>query len=125
MNSKSNSYEMNLDKNATNFVPLSPLSFIERTKDVYPDYASVIYGDRTYTWLETYNRCLKFADALEKHGIGFGDTVSIIAPNIPEIFEAHFAVPMTGAVLNAINTRLEADTIAYILDHADTRVFMI
>ena len=125
MNSKRNSYEMDLDKNATNFVPLSPLSFIERTKDVYPDYASVIYGDRTYTWLETYNRCLKFAAALEKHGIGLGDTVSIIAPNTPEIFEAHFAVPMTGAVLNAINTRLEADTIAYILDHGDAKVLIV
>jgi fatty-acyl-CoA synthase len=125
VNSKRNSYEMDLDKNATNFVPLSPLSFIERTKDVYPDYASVIYGDRTYTWLETYNRCLKFADALEKHGIGLGDTVSIIAPNTPEIFEAHFAVPMTGAVLNAINTRLEADTIAYILDHGDAKVLIV
>ena len=75
MNSKKSDYEMNLNKNATNFVPLSPLSFIERTKDVYPKYASVIYGDRTYTWLETYNRCLKFASALEKHGVGLGHTV--------------------------------------------------
>jgi len=111
--------------NATNFVPLSPLSFIERTKDVYPNYASVVYGARTYTWSETYTRCLKFADALEKHGIGLGDTVSIIAPNTPEIFEAHYAIPMTGAVLNAINTRLEADTIAYILDHGDAKVFIV
>ena len=125
MNSPKSNYEMNLDKNATNFVPLSPLSFIERTKDVYPKYASVIYGDRTYTWLETYNRCLKFASALEKHGVGLGDTVSIIAANTPEIFEAHYSVPMTGAVLNAINTRLEADTIAYILDHGDARVLIV
>jgi fatty-acyl-CoA synthase len=125
VNSKKNNYETNLDKNETNFVPLSPLSFIERTKDVYPNYAAVIYGDRTYTWLETYNRCLKFASALEKHGVGFGDTVSIIAANTPEIFETHYAVPMTGAVLNAINTRLEADTIAYILDHADARVLIV
>ncbi len=84
----------------------------------------MVYGDRTYTWLETYNRCLKFAGALEKNGIGRGDTVSIIAPNTPEIFEAHDAIPMTGAVLNAINTRLEAATIAYILDHGDARVFI-
>jgi fatty-acyl-CoA synthase len=116
---------MNLDKNPANFVPLSPLSFIEKTKDVYPNYPSVIYGDRTYTWLETYNRCLKFASALEKHGIGLGDTVSIIAANTPEIFETHYSVPMTGAVLNTINTRLEADTIAYILDHADARAFIV
>jgi len=123
--SKKNYYEMDLDKNATNFVPLSPLSFIERTKDVYPDYTSVIYGNRSYTWLETYNRCLKFASALEKHGIGLGDTVSIIAPNTPEIFETHYSVPMTGAVLNTINTRLEADTIAYILEHGDAKVFIV
>lgn len=125
MNSMKNNYEVNLDQNATNFVPLSPLSFIERTKDVFPDYTSVIYADRIYTWLETYHRCLKFASALEKHGIGFGDTVSILAPNTPEIFESHYSVPMTGAVLNAINTRLEADTIAYILEHGDTKVFIV
>jgi fatty-acyl-CoA synthase len=106
-------------------VPLSPLSFIEKTKDVYPNYASVIYGDKTYTWLETYNRCLKFASALERHGIGLGDTVSIIAANTPEIFESHYSVPMTGAVLNTINTRLEADTIAYILDHGDAKAFIV
>ncbi len=125
MNSLKNSYEVNLDKNETNFVPLTPLSFIERTRDVYPDYPSVIYGDKTYTWLETYNRCLKFAGALEKYGIGLGDTVAILAPNVPELFEAHYSVPMTGAVLNAINTRLEADTIAYILEHGDAKVFIV
>ena len=125
VNSTKNNYEINLDKNAANFVPLSPLSFIEKTKDVYPNYASVIYGDRTYTWLETYNRCLKFASALERHGIGFGDTVSIIAANTPEIFETHYSVPMTGAVLNTINTRLEADTIAYILDHGNAKAFIV
>ena len=125
MNSKKSSYDMNLEKNDANFVPLSPLSFIEKTKDVYPDYASAIYGDKTYTWLETYNRCLKFASALERHGIGPGDTVSIIAANTPEIFESHYSVPMIGAVLNTINTRLEADTIAYILDHADAKVLIV
>jgi fatty-acyl-CoA synthase len=125
VNSKKSPYEMNLGKNAANFVPLSPLSFIERTKDVYPNYSAIIYGDKTYTWLETYNRCLKFASALEKHGIGLGDTVSIIAANTPELFEAHYSIPMTGAVLNTINTRLEADTIAYILDHADAKVLIV
>jgi fatty-acyl-CoA synthase len=125
VNIPTNHYDTDLDKNATNFVPLSPLSFIERTRDVYPDYTSVIYGDRSYTWLETYHRCLKFASALEEHGIGLGDTVSIIAPNTPEIFETHYSVPMTGAVLNTINTRLEADTIAYILEHGDAKVFIV
>ena len=125
MNSEKSPYDTNLEKNAANFIPLSPLSFIERTKDVYPNYSSVIYGDKAYTWLETYHRCLKFASALEKHGIGLGDTVSIIAMNTPELFEAHYSVPMTGAVLNTINTRLEADTIAYILDHADAKVLIV
>jgi fatty-acyl-CoA synthase len=125
VNPKKSPYETNLEKNAANFVPLSPLSFIEKTKDVYPNYSSVIYGDRTYTWLETYNRCLKFASALEKHGIDLGDTVSIIAANTPEIFETHYSVPMNAAVLNTINTRLEADTIAYILDHADAKAFIV
>jgi fatty-acyl-CoA synthase len=125
VDSNKNNYEIGLGKNATNFVPLSPLSFIERTKDVYPEYTSVIYGGKSYTWLETYNRCLKFASALEKHGIGFGDTVAMLAPNTPEIFEAHYSIPMTGAVLNAINTRLEADTIAYILEHGEAKVFIV
>ena len=125
MNPKKSPYDTNLGKNPANFVPLSPLSFIEKTKDVYPNYSSVIYGDRIYTWLETYNRCLKFASALEKHGIGLGDTVSIIATNTPEIFETHYSVPMTGAVLNTINTRLEADTIAYILEHGDAKAFIV
>ena len=125
MNLQKNNYEMNLNKNAANFVPLSPVTFIERTKDVYPDYTSVIYGNRTYTWIETYNRCLRFASALERHGIGLGDTVSIMAANTPEIFEAHYSVPMTGAVLNTLNTRVEADTIAYILDHGDAKAFIV
>jgi fatty-acyl-CoA synthase len=125
VNPKKSPYDTNLGKNAANFVPLSPLSFIEKTKDVYPNYSSVIYGDTTFTWLETYNRCLKFASALEKHGIGLNDTVSIIAANTPEIFETHYSVPMTGAVLNTINTRLEADTIAYILEHGDAKAFIV
>jgi len=119
-----NNFSVNLDKNNANYVPLTPLTFIERTKDVYPDYESVIYGKRRYTWLDTYNRCTKFASALEKYGIGLGDTVSIIAANTPEIFEAHYSIPMTGGVINAINTRLEAETIAYILDHSDAKLLI-
>lgn len=120
-----NNYDMNLDQNKANFVPLSPLSFIERTKDVYPKRASIIYGDIRYTWLETYTRCVKFASALEKHNIGLGDTVSIMAFNTPEMFEAHYSVPMCGAVLNTINTRIEAETVAYILDHSDAKLFIV
>jgi len=119
-----NNFSINLDKNNANYVPLTPLTFIERTKDVYPDYEAIVYGDRSYTWLQTYKRCAKFASALEKYGIGLGDTVSIIAANTPEIFEAHYSIPMTGGVINAINTRLEAETIAYILDHSDAKLLI-
>ncbi len=117
-------FDTNLDKNSANFVPLSPLSFITRVKDIYPNYDSLIYGNRSYTWLETYNRCTKFASALGKKGITKGSTVSIIAANTPELFEAHYSIPMTGGVINTINTRLDAETIAYILDHSDAKLLI-
>ncbi len=117
-------FDTNLDKNSANFVPLSPLSFITRVKDIYPNYDSLVYGKRSYTWLETYNRCTKFASALAKKGITKGSTVSIIAANTPELFEAHYSIPMTGGVINTINTRLDADTIAYILDHSDAKLLI-
>ena len=115
-------YDTNLDKNNANFVPLTPLSFLQRAKDIYPNYEAIIYEDRKYTWSEVYKRCVKFASALKKIGIGKGDTVSFLAFNTPEIFEAHYSVPMTGGVLNTINIRLDAKTIAYILDHSDAKV---
>ncbi len=117
-------FDTNLDKNSANFVPLSPLSFITRVKDIYPNYDSLVYGKRSYTWLETYNRCTKFASALAKKGITKGSTVSIIAANTPELFEAHYSIPMTGGVINTINTRLDAKTIAYILDHSDAKLLI-
>ncbi len=117
-------FDTNLDKNSANFVPLSPLSFITRVKDIYPNYDSLVYGNRVYTWLETYNRCTKFASALAKKGITKGSTVSIIAANTPELFEAHYSIPMTGGVINTINTRLDAETIAYILDHSDAKLLI-
>ncbi len=117
-------FDTNLDKNSANFVPLSPLSFINRVKDIYPNYESLVYGNRIYTWLETYNRCTKFASALAKKGITKGSTVSIIAANTPELFEAHYSIPMTGGVINTINTRLDAETIAYILDHSDAKLLI-
>ena len=117
-------FDTNLDKNSANFVPLSPLSFITRVKDIYPNYDSLVYGKRSYTWLETYNRCTKFASALVKKGIIKGSTVSIIAANTPELFEAHYSIPMTGGVINTINTRLDAETIAYILDHSDAKLLI-
>ena len=118
-------YDKNLEKNNANFVPLTPLSFLERAKDIYPNYEALVYEDRKYTWTQIYNRCIKFASALEKIGIRKGDTVSFLAFNTPEIFEAHYSVPMTGGVLNTINIRLDAKTIAYILDHSDAKVLVV
>ncbi len=112
------------DKTPANHVPLSPLSFLKRTATVFPDRCSVIYNARRYTWQETYKRVKRIASALEKRGIGQGDTVAVMAANTPEMVELHFAVPMIGAVLNTINTRLEAETVAYILDHGDARLLI-
>ena len=120
-----NKYNQNLDKNDANFVPLTPLSFLERAKDIYPDYVGIVYEDRSYTWSEIYKRCIKFASALEKIGIGEGDTVSVMACNTPEIFEAHYSVPMTGGILNTINIRLDAKTVSYILDHSEAKVLIV
>ena len=119
------SFEQNLDKNNANFVPLTPLTFLERAKDIYPNYEALVYEDRKYTWSEIYKRCTQFASALEKIGIGKGDTVSVMACNTPEIFEAHYSVPMTGAVLNTINIRLDAKTVSYILEHSDAKVLIV
>ena len=119
------SFEKNLNKNAANFVPLTPLTFLERAKDIYPNYEALVYEDRKYTWLDIYKRCTQFASALEKIGITKGDTVSVMACNTPEIFEAHYSVPMTGAVLNTINIRLDSKTVSYILEHSDAKVLIV
>jgi len=118
-------YDKNLDKNEANYVPLSPLTFLERTKDIYPNYEAVVYESRSYTWEEVYKRCVKFASALDKLGVKTGDTVSVMAFNTPEIFEAHYSIPMVGAVINAINTRLDPNTVSYILDHSDAKVLIV
>ncbi|MCU9836514.1 acyl-CoA synthetase [Ruegeria sp. WL0004] len=118
-------YDQHLDRTRANFTPLSPLSMIERTAAIYPDNPSVVYGARRYTWAETYARCRRLAGALAARGVGKGDTVSIIAANIPEMYEAHFGVPMVGAVLNAINTRLDAPIIAFILTHAEAKALIV
>ena len=120
-----NPYETNLDKNEANYVPLTPLSFLERAKDIYPNYEAVVYESRKYTWSEVYKRCIKFASALDKLGIKTGDTVSVLAFNTPEIFEAHYSIPMVGAVINAINTRLDSKTISYILNHSEAKVLIV
>ncbi len=117
-------YEAGLEKNAANFVPLSPLSFLKRTAHVHPDRVSVVHGERSFTWGETYQRCRRLASALAARGIGRGDTVAVMLPNIPAMVEAHFGVPMTGAVLNTLNTRLDAEAIAFMLGHGEARVLL-
>ena len=119
------SFEQGLQKNNANFVPLSPLSFLDRVKDVYPNLEGIVYKERIYSWSEVYNRCVKFASALNKIGIDKGDVVSIMAANTPEAFEVHYSVPMIGGVLNTINTRLDIRTVAYILDHSECKVFIV
>jgi len=120
-----NHFEQGMQQNPANFVPLTPLSFLDRIKDVYPDYEALIYKKRIYTWRQVYERCTRFASALSKIGIGKGDVVSVMAANTPELFESHYTVPMTGGVVNTINTRLDARTVSYILDHSDCKVFIV
>ena len=119
-----NQYEDNLDRNAANHAPLTPLGFLQRAAMVYPDHLAVIYGTQQFTWSQTFQRCRRLASALRARGIGVGDTVSVLAPNVPEIYEASFGVPMAGAVLNTINTRLDARTVAFILEHAQAKALI-
>jgi fatty-acyl-CoA synthase len=117
-------YVTGLDANAANYAPLTPLVFLDWSADVYPERLAVVHGGRRFTWAQTRERCRRLASALTARGIGRGDTVSVVAANTPEMVEAHFGIPMTGAVLNTINTRLDAATIAFILDHAQARVLI-
>jgi fatty-acyl-CoA synthase len=117
-------YETGLDRNAANYVPLSPLSFIRRAAVVYPDRPAIVHGNRRITWHETYQRSRRLASALQRKGIGRNDTVAVMAPNVPAIHEAHYGVPMAGAVLNTLNTRLDAATIAFTLDHGEAKAIL-
>jgi len=114
-----------LTRNAANYVPLSPVSFLDRTADVYGHHQALIYQDQSWTWAEVRSRCVQIADSLKQRGIGLNDTVSVFAFNTPEMFESHFSIPMSGAVLNTINTRLDAPTVAYILDHAESKMVIV
>ncbi|CCG40904.1 acyl-CoA synthetase [Magnetospirillum molischianum] len=119
-----NPYNVGLDKNPANFVPLSPLGFLERAASVFPDRISVIHDQRRFTWRQTYDRCRRLASALAQRGVGVGDTVAVMAPNIPAAFEATFGVPMLGAVLCALNIRLDAEAIAFMLEHGGAKVLL-
>ncbi|OGA32316.1 MAG: acyl-CoA synthetase [Betaproteobacteria bacterium RIFCSPLOWO2_12_FULL_64_23] len=121
---RANAYETDLDRNPANHAPLTPLSFIERAAYVYPERTAVVHGARRYTWKETYARCRRLASALGRRGIGIGDTVAVMAANTPEMYECHFGVPMQGAVLNTLNTRLDAEAIAFMLNHGNARVLI-
>ena len=117
-------YSIGLEKTPANFVALSPLSFLAKAAAVYPDRIALIHGQRRITWAETYTRCRRLASALQQRGIGPGDTVAVMAPNIPATYEASFGVPMTGAVLNTLNIRLDAEAIAFQLAHSEARVLL-
>jgi len=117
-------YDIGLGKNPANYQPLTPLPFLSRAAAVYPEHHAVIHGERSYTYRELYRRSRRLASALARRGVGQGDTVAVMAPNIPEMLEAHYGVPMTGAVLNALNIRLDAATIRFILEHGEAKVLL-
>ncbi|MGH8727018.1 MAG: acyl-CoA synthetase [Burkholderiales bacterium] len=119
-----NLYSTDLPKNAANYAPLTPLSFLERAAYVYPARIATIHGDWRITWKQTYDRCRRLASALAKRGVKTGDTVAVMAPNVPAMFEVHFGVPMTGAVLNTLNTRLDAEALAFMLMHGEAKVLL-
>ena len=117
-------YEKGLERCEANFTALSPLSFIRRTARVYPEHTALVHGPQRQNWADTYRRCRQLASALTRRGIKKGDTVAIMSPNVPAMYEAHFGVPMAGAVLNTLNIRLDADTLAFILDHGEAKALI-
>jgi fatty-acyl-CoA synthase len=121
---KDSAYERDLDRNAANYAPLTPLSFIARTAYIWPERVAVVHGPRRYTWRETYARSRRLASALTRLGIGIGDTVAVMLANTPEMVECHFGVPMSGGVLNTLNTRLDAEAVAFMLDHGEADVLI-
>ena len=118
-------FDRDMPRNEANFAPMSPLSFIERTAEVYPERLAVIHGNLRRNWREVFVRCRQLASSLARHGICKGDTVAVMLPNTPPMVEAHFGVPMSGAVLNALNTRLDAATLAFMLDHGEAKAVIV
>lgn len=118
-------FEQGLPKTVANHVPLSPLTFIERSASIYPDYPAVVHGSTRRTWGQTWARCRQLASALEKRGIQPGQTVAAMLPNIPAMFEAHFGVPLAGCVLNTLNIRLDAEAISYMLEHGEAKAILV
>jgi fatty-acyl-CoA synthase len=122
---KRSPYDADLDKNEANHAQLTPLQYLQRSASVFPDHTAIIHGKKSYSYKEFYVRSRQLASSLSKAGIGKGDTVAVLAPNIPAMLEAHYGVPMTGAVLNALNYRLDATAIAFILDHGEAKVLLV
>jgi fatty-acyl-CoA synthase len=122
--SRPNIYDLDLDKNDANHAPLTPLTFLAWTAEVYPERLAVVHGTRRLTWSDVYARARRLASALAARGLGVGDTVAVMLSNTPEMYEAHFGIPMTGAVINALNTRLDADAIAFMLGHGEAKVLL-
>lgn len=122
--SESNIYRVGLDKNPANYVALSPITFMQRSAEVFPNRLAVIHGERRYTWAQTFERSKRLASALEQLGVKTGDTVAVMLNNTPEMYECHFGVPATGAVLNTLNTRLDADTVAFMLNHGEAKILI-
>lgn len=120
-----NIFDQGLERNAGNFTPITPLLFLERSAQVYPNRLAIIHGNFRQTWSQTYERCRRLASALQKRGIGLGDTVAVMLPNTPPMVEAHFGIPMAGAVLNALNTRLDPESIAFMLNHGEAKAVIV
>ncbi len=118
-------FDQDLPRNDANFAAMSPLNFIERTAEVYPARLAVVHGELRRNWAEVYARCRQLASALQRAGVGKGDTVAVMLPNTPPMVEAHFGIPMAGAVLNALNTRLDAESVAFMLDHGEAKVVIV
>ena len=119
------SFDLNLAPNTANYAALTPLGFIARTAEVYPERLAIVHGDLRQSWAQTYARCRQLASSLQKIGIGKNDTVAVMLPNTPPMVEAHFGVPMAGAVLNTLNTRLDAETLAFMLDHGEAKALIV
>ena len=118
-------YDTDLPRTEANFAPFTPLAFIQRTAEVYPDKLAIVHGELRQNWAQTYDRCRQLASALQKHGIGKKDTVAAMLPNTPPMVEAHFGVPMAGAVLNTLNTRLDPEAVAFMLDHGEAKAIIV
>jgi len=118
-------FDQHLARNEANFAPLTPLLFIERTAEVYPERLAIVHGGLRQTWSQTYDRCRRLASSLRRAGVGKNDTVAVMLPNTPPMVEAHFGVPMAGAVLNTMNTRLDPEAVAFMLDHGEAKVVIV